>query len=68
MSAKLESNDQIELVQKKLFKRNICEKNSSRKSHLKLHIAEIHEGIKSFKCQICDYRCSQKNVINSILQ
>ena len=26
----------------------------------KMHIASVHEGKKPFKCQICDYSCTQK--------
>ena len=27
---------------------------------MKKHIAPIHEGKKTFKCEICDYSCYQK--------
>ena len=27
---------------------------------MKSHVASVHEGKKPFKCDICDYSCSQK--------
>ena len=29
------------------------------------HVSMVHEGKKTFKCDFCDYSCSQKNVIKS---
>ena len=29
----------------------------SQKSRLNQHVATVHEGKKSFKCDICDYKC-----------
>ena len=35
------------------------------KSDLKGHIASIHEGIKTFKCEVCDFKTAKKiNIIN----
>ena len=34
------------------------------KGWLKKNIVSVHEGKKPFKCDICDYRCSQKVNMN----
>ena len=31
---------------------------------MKTHVVSVHEGKKPFKCDICDYNCSQKSVMN----
>ena len=31
---------------------------------MKRHVASVHEERKSFKCDICEYTCSQKSVMN----
>ena len=33
-------------------------------SNIKRHLASVHEGKKPFKCDICDYICSQKMDMN----
>ena len=31
---------------------------------LRVHIASVHEGKKAFNCEICDYGCSLRNLLN----
>ena len=33
---------------------------SSRKGNLKNHVASVHEDNKPFKCDTCEYSCSEK--------
>ena len=37
----------------------------STRQNLNKHINAIHEKIKPFKCDLCDYACSQKSSMNS---
>ena len=30
---------------------------------MKTHVAHVHEGKKPFKCDLCDYSCSQKDTM-----
>ena len=46
---------------KKVFKCNMCDKNSIWKHAMKQHMASVHEGKKPFKCEVCDYSCSQNS-------
>ena len=42
----------------------MCGKTCFNMTRLTEHIAAIHEGKKPFRCDICDYRCFQKNYMN----
>ena len=52
------------MKEKRPFKCDICEYSCPGKSHLKQHIASIHEGKKAFKCNLCNYSFSQKGHLN----
>ena len=36
--------------------------NEAQKYLLKTHTESVHDGIKQFKCNICDYKASRKDV------
>ena len=38
-----------------------CKKSLSSSHHLKQHINNVHNKIKAFKCEYCDFRASQKS-------
>ena len=58
-----ESRENGEIVKKseksKSFKCNTCKKGFKLKGSLTKHVASVHEGKKPFKCEICDYKCTQ---------
>ena len=50
---------------KKLFERTICGKVSfTTKQSINGNVVAVHEEIKPFKCEICDYSCSIKSNMN----
>ena len=48
---------------KKVYKCNMCDKNSIWKHAMKQHMASVHEGKKPFKCGLCDYSSSRKDTM-----
>ena len=45
-----------ELEKKNVIECEICQTHFSKESSLKTHIATVHQGKKTFKCSICDYK------------
>jgi hypothetical protein len=43
----------------------ICDKILSSKYKLQKHIDSVHNNIKPFKCEYCEFRCSQKSNLNN---
>ena len=43
--------------------RNLCEYSFCRKSNMKAHTKAVHDKQKNFKCDICDFSSSWKDVV-----
>ena len=68
MTSKSETQISSDHERKKVFRCEICGKTVTTKTILMQHIGVIHEGNKPFKCDIFDYRSSQKGQIKSHVQ
>ena len=54
--------DSKKCPEKKSFECEIA--NYQQKQGLKMHKLSVHDGKKPFKCEVCDYSCSQKGHLN----
>ena len=43
-----------------------CKYSCSQKSHLQEHIKQVHDKIKDFKCELCDYKCSSNSSLKQV--
>ena len=39
----------------------MCVSKVAQKGSMNDHVASVHEGVKPFKCDICQYSCSEKD-------
>ena len=41
----------------------MCEKESKSKSKMKIHVEQVHDKVKGFKCDKCDYEATAKKYV-----